>query len=868
MNFKTTLFLILVLGAGIGAWFWYDQHRPTEAPSPTLAFLHDELRPEKLTRIEVARGKEPRFVLEKSGAEWSLPGKWPVRTLEAQQWLAQLTALGSRFAPLEQGDKYGLDEHSLLIKLKVGDKDHVLRLGEETGASNRFTRPTFLRLDDQKEVIRLGPGVLASLDRPQEYFQQRRLFPIERVAREEDSKEKVEQLAAQEIAVKAPATSYDLVKDPDGWDLRQPVTDHADPAKVKAILLAVPDLWAEKFVDKKDKKLADFGLATPEYLLTITRSSGAKVKLLIGKIAESKTRLVTKPAPPPQQFAPPPKPQVEQVTEEYRFAKLEDNEQIFTVKADKLPDIAIAVAALRDPQVARFRSEDVRRVEIEHGGQTIQLVRADGKWHLDGPAKHEAETGPVSELLDKLAALQAKDKEVLDKVDAKEIGLEPAHALVKLSLEEGKEKKKRELVFRLGTKAKEADKLYVRVDGTPRVNQVNADLLKLVDRPALAYRSRRLLDVAATDVKRLDLKRPGDSFALERDGGAWKLAEPVKADIDAKQATELADDLARLEAVELVADQPKEKDLAEVYGLAPPALSVKLISQDAKKPAQTLSVGKQRPGKQDYFARLGMGPIIAIKKELHDRLDRTSLSYRPLPLWQIPAADINEVVVNREGHEYRLQRADKSWKIAGPFEAPAGNEAAEDVVDELAKLKAERYEAHEAKEPARYGFDKPHLKMQVKAGKESKTLEIGKLVEGEPKARYARVGTAVVVLGDKVLSILDKSALDLLDRDLLTLDAAKIQRIGVDGPAPFMLERQGEKWQIVGSPAPAFAPTEEALQEALRPWERLRAAKIAAYGSKIAWKEFGLGKPALKLTVTLDKETKPSEHILELGNTL
>src|SRR5581483_11639707 len=228
----------------------------------------------------------------------------------------------------------------------------------EPGTSNRFTRPTYLRLDDQKEVIRLGPGVLANLERTQEFFQQRRLFPVERVAREEDSKEKIDQLAAQEVEVKAPATSYHLVKQGESWELREPVKDRPEPAKLKAILTGVPDLWAEKFIDKKGKSIDDFGLRNPEYTLTVTRASGAKVKLLIGSVPESKTRLVTKPSPPAQPCGPPLKPQVEPATAAYRYAKLEDNEQVVTVKGDKLPEVAVVLAELRDPQVARFKSED------------------------------------------------------------------------------------------------------------------------------------------------------------------------------------------------------------------------------------------------------------------------------------------------------------------------------------------------------------------------------------------------------------------------------------------------------------------------------------------------------------------------------
>src|SRR5262249_19330218 len=93
--------------------------------------------------------------------------------------------------------------------------------------------------------------------------------------------------------------------------------------------------------------------------------------------------------------------------------------------------------------------------------------------------------------------------------------------------------------------------------------------------------------------------------------------------------------------------------------------------------------------------------------------------------------------------------------------------------------------------------------------------------EKEVRGRYARLraGEAVFVLGEKVVSALARTALDLLDRKLLALDAGKIQRVRVSGPDGkwFSLERRnGEGWRVADSPAPPFAPDADALDDTLR----------------------------------------------------
>src|SRR5262249_25600843 len=152
------------------------------------------------------------------------------------------------------------------------------------------------------------------------------------------------------------------------------------------------------------------------------------------KVSRLDSRIVLVPPPPnPQGF--PQKPFPKQVTDEYRYAKLRDNDQIFEIKADKLKDIAVKLSDARDPQVARFKTGDVERVSVEHGGQTLVLVKDKDKWKFEKPTILDAEAGPVRELLDKLSDLQARDGDVLDKADLKTIGLEKPFAVVKLSLE-------------------------------------------------------------------------------------------------------------------------------------------------------------------------------------------------------------------------------------------------------------------------------------------------------------------------------------------------------------------------------------------------------------------------------------------------
>lgn len=893
MNLKTTFLLAILVAAGVGVVLYFNrtQTQVTE-DSKTLKFLEKDLQPNSLTQITLVKGKDTRFVLERAGADWSLPGKWPVRAQDVDQIVTALTNLRSRFAPVpitKETDlaQFGLDDAALTVKVKLGDKEHKLVLGEQRDKDNRYTRATFLRIDDEPEVVRLGPGIVAELDRVQELLQQRRLFLPERVAKDEEGKDKVEQVQASEIRVQGPDGKVTVAKQGAEWQITEPSPDNVDPDRLKTLLTGLPDFWADRFVDKKDRKLADFGLEKPEYEFTVTRPGGAVVKLLVGKVSDSKERVVMKPGPP-NQFGMPQKPIPQFIKEEYRYAKLAANDQIFEIKTDKLKDVAVKLEDLRDPQVARFKSDDVKRVEIQQPKETIVLAKDKEKWKFEKPVTLDAESQPITELLDKLSGLRATDKEVLDRPDPKTVGLEKPTFVVKLSLEEGKgekDKKKRELVYQLGTNEKEKGKLFIRVEGRPRVNALADDLLKLVNRPVLAYRNRKVLDLARDDLGKLEITRAGEEYTLEKKDGDWHVTKPVQAKADGTKADQLIGDITRLETSEFIADAPKEEELDKVYGLAKATLRVKIHPTDTKKPAQTLVIGKQRDGKEDFYARLDQGSIFVLKKDVKETIDRESLAYRPLQLWQFAADDLQEIRIQKDAAAYTLQRKDKAWTIAGPFEATATPPSAEAIADEVARLKGEKFVAHASKELDKFGLDKPYLSVAVTAKEKDakeptkKALRIGKPVEKEEKKddkkddkhRYAQVegDSAVFTLSEKVVSALAKDALDLLDKELVNVATKSIQRVQAKGPMPFTLEQKKDDWHVVGSPAPEFKAEEEAVQGFLRPWSRLRAERIAAYGTKIDWKQYGLDQPTLNLTVSVatdgDKDKKTKEYTLALG---
>ncbi len=992
MNLKSTLALLVLLGAGIVVVVqrvhlpWGN---PPNAGVPPLGGSSAEeppkggtpaqgtqaelagWTPEKLQRLEI-RAAGPATVLTRvSGGGWALPGQWPIRTTEvnalihllagqkcplehavasatlavpvgAADWAPAMSAIGvgylalsspksdsllhSRFEPLPlpEADRaalrqYGLDRPAVTVQVTVAGKEHTLRFGEPQDLTDhlfpadqlsRLGRPTYLQLDDRAEALRLAPGLVSLLNRPTDYYQQRRLFPSERTARENAPLEKVERLsvapgssisvawdkpASPEAAGRQPSGSgspeglrpaasdpasrekkeqFTLTRNGDAWKLTKPALDQPNPQALETLLTAVPDVWAERFVESGDP--ARFGLAKPERVLTVSFADGRSVILEIGASQERK-RKVRRPASVGPMGFPIPE-REEEITEEVRYARLKNNNQVFEIKGDRLKDIFVSLDALREPHIARFNSSDVQRVQITHKGREIVLTRDKQRWQLTQPIQADADQDKINDLLSKLAGLEAHGDNVSYNPNLKETGLDKPATTIVLSLEEepkkgskDKEKTKRTLTLELGKQ--EERNLYVREAGSPRVNKVEDSLATLAGRDVLAWRGKRLFDYDSKDLKQVVIQRGGEKVALEQDGDKWKLTAPVSADADTGRAGQLAGSLSKLEVLEFVDDAPSPQKLEAGYGLSKPELTVTLHLADKTRPARVLEIGRARGPGNGYFARLvdkvmpaGGDSVFAISNQVHDQLNRDSLAWRSKRILDLKTGDIDRLTIKRGDQTITLQKSVKTWRLVGPEVAVDGGRMNQ-MVSGLGNLEAMEFVTNNAPMDQLgplYGLDKPALSVTIQPtekGKSVQTVQFGKARGGKPGlfARLADSNT-VFAVDAQVRERFELDPLTLLPKQLWNVPTAQVAQVKVrKGAVEYTLDGKGAGWQIKG-PFEASADSGR-VSGLLRALSAPQVESYKAFDAKDLT-PYGLDKPALQVTVT-DKAGK--EHGLLLG---
>jgi hypothetical protein len=806
MNLKTTLALVVLVAAGV-ALVWSggqlpDRVNPFRVSAPaqeqgTLEAL-EKLNASRLERIEVRRGDQVTRLERTKGGDWVMPGNWPTRTAEVRRLVALLTDLHSRFEPLlvtdEDLEDYGLKRPAVTVTVRAGDEDYKLEFGEEPGG-NRIDRPTYLRVNGNPEVLRLAPGLIAALDKPADYYQQRRLFPAERAPKEEGGPEKVDRLTATSVTVESANNApFTLRRTKDGWELASPQRDALDPRSRDAFLEAVPDVWAERFLPPDNsaivsawgwalggpagnpgaaatavflgvkQPLAERGLLEPERTLIVTPADGSPRTLYVGR-----------PTLDPRQ-------------RDRSFARLKGFDRVFEIRTDKFKDIFVGLDLLRDNQLARFKPDDARTITITADGQTVELrnenekpnstERGPANWKIVRPVQASADAQLVGDLLNKLSGLSAQEKDVGEKTRlaavgllaaaprtpgdllpaallgqgsvARAFGLEKPAATVVVTVEEKvkgeKTPKKRTHTIQLGRHDRTGKKLYAKADDWPRINEVDDSLADLVlGRKPVDYRGKRLFDFAADDLQRISVTR---SQPAGKAGGGGRL-----------------------------------KGLAG--GLAGAAVA-----------------GTHHPGR------------------------------------------------------LTLERVKGEWRLTAPVQVEADAERVRQLAERLGKLEVVQYVADKAgaDELKKYGLVKPALRVELEFSDKKKpprTLLIGNERRGQP-GRYAKLENApeIFALADDVCQDLERDALVYRPAELWKLKSNDpIVKLQIDkaGQAPYSLTLKDNDWQVSG-PFTVTAPRDE-INQLTAALASPRAKSYKAH-SATNLKPFGLDKPEVKLTLT------------------
>jgi hypothetical protein len=402
-----------------------------------------------------------------------------------------------------------------------------------------------------------------------------------------------------------------------------------------------------------------------------------------------------------------------------RYAMTSEGASIYAVKADAAEFLARPTIAFRDRQLTPMTADRVQSLVIalsaEEGGEraeSVKIVRDESAWRITEPREIEADEEAVRELLRDVDTRTVTDfvkdfAEPPTEADLSAYGLDRPRTTVTLTSDTVEEE-----IIHVGARDEEGQRCYIRRGDEPIVLAVDESFLDLVLQGYLDYRTKKLAEVSRYDVTRIHIDRPAGSVELVKEKTDWELAAPVEKRAERSAVDDLLFELTPLQADRILTE---EADDLAAYGLAEPEYRLQVTVEKEGEEAETtaLSVGSELP-EGGRTARLGDERLIAALPDTF--VERLDAEFRYRTVLSFDGDKVDEVTVTKPDSSVVVTKADDAWQLAEPADAELDSAKVGRLLDELKRLRVERWETYEADDLSLYGLDKPTAVVSVRVG--------------------------------------------------------------------------------------------------------------------------------------------------------
>jgi len=355
---------------------------------------------------------------------------------------------------------------------------------------------------------------------------------------------------------------------------------------------------------------------------------------------------------------------------------------------------------------------DVTRITIAHGEKRFELVKKDGEWHLEKPITDRADDQAVDLLLSALKGLKAERRLPVGDVSLADWGLEKPAYTVTLADTGGKT-----WTLKVGSEEPLGNNRAVTVDGTAVVlcpKWFVSDMDKDLD----GWRSHKVVTLFEDQVASLEVETPGDRVRVVRDGGLWRLLEPVRDLADRDQVRNLVSALNGLRIKAFIDDS--KPDLAAL-GLDTPRYRVTVVRTGGKAPV-TLEFGAKREleGVKQVACRRNGSALFWVTDGAETPLGKAPVLWRSKVVYPFDTWDVTRLTVVSGDARAELEHDGGEWTCSGH---DVDGSAVFDRLSRLARLQAENFDLVEPGTPT-IGSITLTLKPAATAGDDAGPAEV------------------------------------------------------------------------------------------------------------------------------------------------
>ncbi len=383
-------------------------------------------------------------------------------------------------------------------------------------------------------------------------------------------------------------------------------------------------------------------------------------------------------------------------------------------------------------------------------------------------------------------------------------------------------------------------------------------------------KSEKLTDFKSSEVEKINLKNEdGVVITLVRDEkGNWQIVEPLQAEADNYEANSLAENFASLRFERIVENQATDPKAYEI-----PKKEVSLWIKGKNEPVQIL-IGMENPLDHTLYAkRADQTAVVLLPSYLRYSLDKKLFDLRNKEIFKYEAREVKAVEVITRENTWKAVKEGENWKLIMPVEALASRYQVDNLVDNLARLRAKDFVVEEKKpeDLKNYGLERPEytVKISLPESKEI-TFLLGKK-EGKLLATTSW-SSKIIEVETQIENDLNKKVQDLREKKpalFNSWEAVSIRLKRHEAQIHAFKEKvkekdiETDKWFIEadGKKEPA---DESKVESTLRKIEYLEASEFIDRPSSL--KEYGLDPAEVEISInTRNTENQTKEINLFIG---
>jgi hypothetical protein len=382
---------------------------------------------------------------------------------------------------------------------------------------------------------------------------------------------------------------------------------------------------------------------------------------------------------------------------------------------------------------------------------------------------------------------------------------------------------------------------------------------------AAKEKADKLIDLAAADVQRIDLKKQDGMISFAKDDkGAWRITVPLEARADASEVEGLLSSFSSLRFERVVEETPGDLKIYEI-----PKEEVALWVKGKDAPVRVL-FGIENPLDKSLFAKRADDPrVVLLSSSLKSTLDKKVFDFREKTIFKFEPSDVKSIRVKAKNVSWEAAREGDGWLLKSPVRALAGKSKVDTLLDNLSALKATEFLSEDKRtaDLKKFGLEKPACQVTLSlpaAGKEI-VFSLGK--DGAKSAAMSSETNKIIAFEGTLPGDLEKNVDEIREKKVAAFFSWEANRVYVKTGA-FQLAaakkrvQDADKWLL--ETAAKDVADETKIEDFIRKIEGLEAAAFIDNPKSLA--EYGLDRPAAEVKVwTKGNDGKVLETGLLLG---